>query len=293
KNEVIYVWHHSEDKDPNHYPNDFLGNNSNNLSVKGSFLRFVHCNYQIIMENGSDLQHLHYVHQELIPYMASLKCSFDSTKDTETENTITSRFTIYLLGIELITFPVKLCHVSPVTELVYFGTEDSMLGTVLLLVTAVPLHHGETLIDSDAIIWLNRRKPKRPILTRNDEAIVSIITITNGRNFPMPASDIQCVTDPHFGVRTGPVGLHHFSSKHHAHEPALLDVIIIGANGVIQGIRGQHIGFPVVCGHMQSVTGTINSGQQLIAHAVHLTANGVHFGHPAIHIAVRGLQMIV
>ncbi|CAG2106734.1 unnamed protein product [Medioppia subpectinata] len=32
KNEVIYVWHHSEDKDPNHYPKDFLGKNYHNLA---------------------------------------------------------------------------------------------------------------------------------------------------------------------------------------------------------------------------------------------------------------------
>ncbi|CAG2121155.1 unnamed protein product, partial [Medioppia subpectinata] len=45
KNEVIYVWHHSEDKDPNRYPQDFLGNNDHNLSLKGIFLKLVHFNY--------------------------------------------------------------------------------------------------------------------------------------------------------------------------------------------------------------------------------------------------------
>ncbi|CAG2102954.1 unnamed protein product [Medioppia subpectinata] len=135
KNEVIYVWHHSEDKDPNHYPKDFLGKNYHNLSLIGSYLRLLHCNYQIILENGSDFQHFNYRHQVLIPYITSLKFSFDSTYETVTEITITGRMTIYLLGMELVTVPIKLCHVSPVTELLYMGTDESMLGTVLSLAT--------------------------------------------------------------------------------------------------------------------------------------------------------------
>ncbi|CAG2113587.1 unnamed protein product [Medioppia subpectinata] len=75
----------------------------------------------------------------------------------ETEPTITGRMTIYLLGVKLVTVPTKVCHVSPVIELIYFGTEDSMLGTY----------------DSDAMIIFNSQTPKRPILTRNDEAIVT------------------------------------------------------------------------------------------------------------------------
>ncbi|CAG2118015.1 unnamed protein product, partial [Medioppia subpectinata] len=108
------------------------------------------------MENASDLQHFHYVHQELIPHITSLKFLFDSSDGTETEHTITSKMTIYFLGVELVTVPIKLCHVSPVTELLYIGTEDLMLGP----------------IDSDAVIMVNSLKLQRSILTRNDEAMV-------------------------------------------------------------------------------------------------------------------------
>ncbi|CAG2106733.1 unnamed protein product, partial [Medioppia subpectinata] len=118
----------------------------------------------------------------------------------ETEPTITGKMTIYLLGVELITLPTKLCHVSPVTDLLYIGTDDSLLGTILVLGSVVPLQHSETLaritlffkssifsklyliafkymlnvqLDSDAMILINSQSPQRPILTRNDEAIVS------------------------------------------------------------------------------------------------------------------------
>ncbi|CAG2117266.1 unnamed protein product, partial [Medioppia subpectinata] len=148
-NEVIYVWHHSEDSDPDHYPQDFFEKDNHNLSLKGS----------IVTENAADLQHFHYVHQKLMPYMpsiASFKFSFDRTYGTETRPTLTGRMTICLVGVELATLHMKVCHVSPVTELIYFGTEDSMMGT----------------IDSDAMIFVNNQTPKCPIFTRNDEAIV-------------------------------------------------------------------------------------------------------------------------
>ncbi|CAG2108936.1 unnamed protein product, partial [Medioppia subpectinata] len=169
KNEVIYVWYHSEDKDPNHYPQDFLGKNSHNLSLKESLIRIMHSNHEIIMENGADLHHVHYVHQELIPYITSLKFLFDNTNGTETEMpTITGRMAIYLFGWELVTVPIKQCYLSPVTELVYIGADNSMLGTVLSMFSVVPLQHGETIL-------VNYQAPKRSIFTRNDEVIVKYL----------------------------------------------------------------------------------------------------------------------
>ncbi|CAG2108287.1 unnamed protein product, partial [Medioppia subpectinata] len=90
----------------------------------------------VLGENASDIQHFYYVHEMIIPYIISSTFSFDSTNCTD--STIIGRMTIYLFGVEVVTVPIKLCHVSPVTELVYFGTEDSMLST----------------IDSDAMMWL-------------------------------------------------------------------------------------------------------------------------------------------
>ncbi|CAG2104854.1 unnamed protein product [Medioppia subpectinata] len=135
RNELIYVWHHSQDSDPDYYPEVLIVNYGHNLSLIGSCAQLIHTNYQIVLENASDLQHFHYIHQEIIPYITRLKFSFN---DIEKDHVVSCRMTIYLLGWQLVTVPIKICHVSSVIVVLYIGSEDSMLGTVVMLGTTIP-----------------------------------------------------------------------------------------------------------------------------------------------------------
>ncbi|CAG2121767.1 unnamed protein product, partial [Medioppia subpectinata] len=115
RNELIYVWHHSESSEPDHYPEDFDAKYGHKLSLKGSITR--------LMDSNHD---------------------FDTTYGSENETA--GWLTIGLLGIELTTVSIKLCHVSPVLIALFIGDDDSMLGPFLSLAATVPLRHGQTLL---------------------------------------------------------------------------------------------------------------------------------------------------
>ncbi|CAG2113046.1 unnamed protein product, partial [Medioppia subpectinata] len=154
RNELIYVWHHSEGSEPDHYPEDFDAKYGHKLSLKGSITRLMDSNHDVVTANAVDLENANYIHTSIIPYITSLKSSFDTTYGSENETA--GRLTICLLGIELVTVPMRLCHVSPVLEAMMIGEDNAMLGPV----------------DSDMVIWVNFQKQKRPKFTRNDALIV-------------------------------------------------------------------------------------------------------------------------
>ncbi|CAG2101686.1 unnamed protein product [Medioppia subpectinata] len=154
RNELIYVWYHSEDSAPDHYPVDFVAKYGHKLSLKGSHTRLMDSNFDVATENAVDLEHVNYRHTSIIPFITSLKFSFDTKYGSENE--MAGRLTICLLGIELVTVPMRLCHVSPVLVAMMIGEDNAMLGPV----------------DSDIVIWVNLQKQKRPIFTRNDALIV-------------------------------------------------------------------------------------------------------------------------
>ncbi|CAG2104880.1 unnamed protein product [Medioppia subpectinata] len=175
KNEVIYVWHHSEDKDPDYYPDDFT-----------------------IIENSSDIHHLNYVHSELIPYVASLKWSFSPDYGHEPATVGQGTMTLCVFKRTMATIPFILHQWSPVSASLAVGTEHSFGGVVLSVAICVPIRHDQTLmttllytkrsiisslfplgyhyfllnqISGDIMIWINSQRPKRPVFTRNDETI--------------------------------------------------------------------------------------------------------------------------
>ncbi|CAG2117864.1 unnamed protein product [Medioppia subpectinata] len=154
RNEVIYVWYHSEDSEPDHYPEDVDAKYGHKLSLKGSRIRIMDSTYDVAAENGVDLEHFNYRHTSIIPHITSVKVSFDTTYGADNE--MAGRLTICLLGVELVTVATKLCIVSPVLVALLIGDGNAMLAPV----------------DSDMMIWVNFQKPKRPIYTRNDELIV-------------------------------------------------------------------------------------------------------------------------
>ncbi|CAG2114343.1 unnamed protein product, partial [Medioppia subpectinata] len=199
KNEMIYVWHHSEDLDPDHYPDDFIAKHNAKLVLQQSYPEIVLAPFQTIVENSSDVHHANYVHTELIPYVASLKYSFSSDYGHELAPVVQGTITLCVFKCTMATIPFILHVWSPVLATFAVGTEHSFGGIVVTAGICVPIRHDQTLlttvlytkrsilsslfplcfhylvtnqISGDIIIWTNSQRPKRPVFTRNDEAIV-------------------------------------------------------------------------------------------------------------------------
>ncbi|CAG2117751.1 unnamed protein product, partial [Medioppia subpectinata] len=126
KNELIYVWHHSEGSDPDHYPEDFLAKYGHNLSFRYYYSRHMDSNFEVVGENCGDLEHFARLHGSVVPYLTTTKFSFDTTRSADNE--IAGFATIYVLGFELITQPWKLWFGSPVMVQHLLGYDNSLLG---------------------------------------------------------------------------------------------------------------------------------------------------------------------
>ncbi|CAG2108243.1 unnamed protein product [Medioppia subpectinata] len=182
--------------DPDHYPEDFLAKYGHNLSFRFYYSRHMDSNFEVVGENCGDLEHFARLHGSVVPYLTTTKFSFDTTRSADNE--IAGFATIYVLGFKLITQPWKLWFGSPVMVHHKLGYDNSLLGPVLGVLNAVPLHHGQTRLttmiyskptilhrlwaifyfyllniqaDADMEVWVNTQKLKRPIFTRNDDLI--------------------------------------------------------------------------------------------------------------------------
>ncbi|CAG2106412.1 unnamed protein product [Medioppia subpectinata] len=155
--------------------------------------------FQMMIENSSDVHHANYVHSELIPYVASLKYSISSDYGHEPAPVVQGTMTLCVFKRTMATIPFILHQWSPVLATLAVGTEHSFGGILLTAAICVPIRHDQTLmttllytkrstlsslfplgfqylvnsqISGDIMIWTNSQRPKRPVFTRNDEAIV-------------------------------------------------------------------------------------------------------------------------
>ncbi|CAG2105810.1 unnamed protein product, partial [Medioppia subpectinata] len=112
RNELIYVWHHSDGADPEQYPDDFLNKYGPKLTAIDSYLQICYANFECLNDNGVDLEHFHHVHTTLIPYVATIKVelnvNFDDRKCPVTSGTMS----VFVLGFSFLgTFVVQSIYI--------------------------------------------------------------------------------------------------------------------------------------------------------------------------------------
>ncbi|CAG2116148.1 unnamed protein product [Medioppia subpectinata] len=110
RNDMIYVWHHSSDAEPDHCLPDLSKKyNIPNITVLSKYTYKIYTSVQQAMENLIDIEHHHYVHAHFIRGVLSTK--FIITGDGTEDSPLVVLYELYLFNRKATTMHMeqKLC----------------------------------------------------------------------------------------------------------------------------------------------------------------------------------------
>ncbi|CAG2117523.1 unnamed protein product [Medioppia subpectinata] len=193
RNDMIYVWHHSSDAEPDHCLPDLSKKyNIPNLTVLSKYTYKLYtssqwvCGYtKQVMENPIDIEHNDYVHAHFIRGVLSTK--FIATGDGTEDSPMVILIELYLCNRKITTmhlehrvctpaygeYHVKYIGIPGVTQAMLLVSGISLAPERMLFNTrflGTPTLWNQIIWD-DGPIWSNLNCPSKPIFTKNDTVI--------------------------------------------------------------------------------------------------------------------------
>ncbi|CAG2103947.1 unnamed protein product, partial [Medioppia subpectinata] len=148
KNEMIYVWYHSGDQEPDHYPPDLsVKYNNPKLTLLSTINYNIYTTPQQVIENLLDTEHLQYVHTVIIPGIVSLK--YYTSGEGTWDKPLTIRADILVFGIYVCRIQYDYRAVTPAYgEYEYSSVGAPGVTPLVMILSGVCLGPEKSLINT-------------------------------------------------------------------------------------------------------------------------------------------------